>query len=402
MGVLNLSFALTRACLGRIAVFVCLTALLCLTAGLLGSFLLGEGAMPPVKIAIVDEDDTAESRMLLSYLEGMEEGRELIAFAITDAAGAQGMMESGEATAAVLIPSGFMAGVLDGTNAPFIVTLDPSTPMRAGVVRVFAGVYADMLRTGQQGVYISLDAARQHGTAEQWQEMFRTANLRFLMAMMNRESVLEETELHPTGQVSVALHYVSAAFVFLMLLGVCLFLDVWARAASRRVLLRLSALGNHWLPTGLSYTLGAAIPLGIACLLLALLAAAVNSSLELGLVHWPTTALALFVLILCCGAFLAAISRLFGQGAVGNTFVFLYGLGGLFLSGGVLPPTYLAPILVSLGRLAPHYWLTRLLSYAIVGEVNAAALAGSLVFIAIFGLVAVAGVARGSKVGALI
>jgi len=403
MGILNLSFALTRACFGRISVFVCSAALLCLTAGLLGSFLLGGDATPPITIAIVDEDNSLESRLLLNYLEGAHEGRELIVFAITDAAGAEEMLDTGQVSASILIPAGFMAGVLDGTNPPFIVTLDPSTPMRSQVVRLFADVYADMLRTGQQGVYIALDAARQQGTAEQWQEMFRVANMRFLMAMLNREHVLEETKLSPTGQVGVALHYGAAAFVFLLLLGVCLFLDVWARAGSKQVLQRLSALGNHWLPTGLLYTLGAAVPIGAACLLLTLLTLTANGIFGLGLVGWPVLPLALIVLILCGAAFLAALSLMFGhltqQGAGGNTFVFLYGLVGLFLSGGILPPTYLAPTLVGLGRLTPHYWLTRLLSYSLVGEVNLSALAGSLAFVAVFAAIALAGAARYSKAG---
>ena len=398
MGILNLSLALTRACFGRIALFVCLTALLCLTAGLLGSFILA-GESAPITIAIVDEDDSLESRLLLNYLESAHQGSELLALVITEATAADEMLRTGRASASILIPHGFMAGVLDGTNPPFTVTLDPATPMRAELVRLFATVYADMLRTGQQGVYTALDAARQHGTGEQWQEMFRAANMRFLMAMINRESALKETELTPTGRVSAALHYGAAAFVFLILLGVCLFLDSWARAASRPVLRRISALGNHWLSTGLLYTLGAAIPIGVSSLLLVLGALGANAAFGLALAGWVAL-LAILPLILCAGAFLSATSRVFGQGVGGHTFVFLYGLAGLFLSGGILPPAYLAPAIAGLGRLTPHYWLTRLLSYALAGEINQAALAGSLAFAALFAVITVVGVVRDSKAGA--
>ena len=399
MGIVRLSLALTRSCAKRIAMFVCLTALLCLTAGLLGSFLLyEEGAVQPIKVALVDEDGSMESRMLLNYLESLEQYRRLITFAQTDWAAAQVMLDSGQASAAIVIPAGFMAGVMDGSNPPFTVTLDAGSPMRAAVIRLFAGIYADMLRTGQQGVYIALDAARDYAP-QHWQEMFRAANMRYLAAMLNRGSVQQSRELSPTGQTSAAIHYGAAAFVFLMLLGSSLFLDWWARAASRPVLLRLDILGVGRLQAGLCYLAGAAIPFGAACLLLVLGVGAANAIFGLGLSASAALAVALLMLILCGAAFMSAVSRLFGQGPGGNVFVFLYGLLCLFLSGGILPPAYMAPALVTMGRFTPHYWLARLLSQGLGGRLEGAALAGSAAFVAAFALVSLALIFRDGKVG---
>jgi len=381
--------------------FVCLTVLLCVTAGLLGSFFLsGESAVQPITIALVDEDDSIESRMLLNYLEGVEEYRRLIDFYQTDREQSQAMLSQGRANAEIVIPEGFMAGVMDGANPPFTVTLNADTPMRAAIIRMFTGVYADMLRIGQQGVYIALDAARDYGSAEQQQEMFRAANMRFLAAILNRASVQESRELNPTGQSSAAIHYAAAAFVFLMLLGSSLFLDLWARAASRPVLLRLDAMGAGLLKAGIFYLAGAAVPFGAACLLLVLGIGAANLILSFGLGMSVAVILALFMLILCGAAFLTAVSRLFGQGPGGCVFVFLYGLICLFLSGGVLPPAYLAPALAAAGRLTPHYWLSRLLARGISGNIDAVALAGSAIFVAFFALVGVCAIIRDGKVGA--
>jgi len=402
MGIIRLSFALTRSCFKRILLFACLTVLLCFTAGLLGSFFLsGEGAIQPITIALVDEDGSLESRMLLNYLEGLGEEHSLLAFSLTDRAGSQAMLEQGAASAVIAIPEGFMAGVMDGSNPPFIVTLDAGSPMRAAIIRLFASVYADMLRTGQQGVYIALDAARDYGDAAQQQEMFRTANLRFLTAMLNRGSIQENRMLSPTGQSSAGIHYAAAAFVFLILLGSSLFIDLWARAASKPVLLRLNAMGGSGgMKAGLCYLAGAAAPFGAACLLLVFGINLTSLIFGFGPIISGGVIVALLMLILCGAAFLTAVSRLFGQGPGGCVFVFLYGLAGLFLSGGVLPPAYLAPALMSAGRLTPHYWLSRLLARGIDGSVDLGALAGSAAFVAFFALVAICAILRDGKAGA--
>ena len=400
MAIIRLSFALTRAHVGRIALFACLTALLCVSAGLLGSFLLGgQMGIPPITIAVVDEDDSMESRMLVDYLEEMQQARALLRFVQTQRAHSREMLDTGEASAAIVIPAGFMAGVMDGSNPPFTVTLDAASPMRAALVRLFAQVYVDMLRTGQKGVYIALDAAREYGSAAQQQEMFLAANMRFLSAMLGRASVLEPRELGPTGDVSVATHYAAAAFVFLTLLGACLFLDIWARAAARPVLLRLRPLGGRRLHTGFCYVAGACVPFGAALLLLALGGAAANAAL--GLVAGLSLPLivSLLMLMLCGAGFLAAVSRVFGGGAGGNVFVFLYGLGGLFLSGGIVPPAYMAQPLAALARLTPHYWLTRLLSHSLGGQLDTAALLGSVAFAALLGALAVVSLCRDAKAG---
>ena len=400
MGILRLSVALTRAHFLRIVIFVCLSALLCVTAGLLGSFLLGgEGVVQPITVAIVDEDDSIESRLLVGYLEDMELESGLLRFEYTDRAHSQSLLDAGAVSAAIVIPQGFMAGVMDGSNPPFIVTLDAGSPLRAAVIRLFALVFADMLRTGQQGVYIALDAARVHGTAEQWQEMFRTANLRYLAAMLNRNTLLDERELSPTGEVSAAVHYGAAAFVFILLLGATLFLDVWARAASKPVLLRLSALGVGRLRGGLCYLAGGCVPFGATLLLLALFGGAAGALLGLGVLFSAPLVLALVLLTACGGAFLVAASRLLGQGAGANVLVFLYGLVCLFLSGGILPPAYMAPALTALGRLTPHYWLSRLLAGGLSGQLDIAALAGSSAFVMLFAGVALCALYQGAKEG---
>ena len=395
---IRLSAALTRFCLRRILIFVCLTALLSILAGLLGIY-YGEGAVEPIGVALVDADDSFESRMLTGYLLEMEEYRRLLTFRQTDLAGGQADLRAGEVSAVIVIPAGFMAGVMEGSNAPFLVTLDSASPMRAALIRTFAGVYADMLRTGQQGVYIALDAAREQGSAEQRGEMFRQANLRFLAAMLNRESLREVETVTPTGQVGVATHYAAAAFVFLILLGASLFLDVWGRALSRPILLRLSALGAGGPKAGLCFLAGASLPFGLAALLLFLLAVAAH----LAFGPWFALSLpllaALALIVLSAGAFLVAVTRLFGEGPAGGVFVFLYGLAGLFLSGGILPPAYLAPGFALAGRFIPHSHLTALLSYGLGGSLNAGALAGSAAFAAFFSLVALFGLLRDGRVG---
>lgn len=396
MGILKLGLRLTASCTKRILLFVCLTALLCVAAGLLGNYLLYGGAMDPVTIALVDEDNSFESRMLLNYLEDYDDYREVLRFVRTDEAAANAMLESGEATAAIQIPPEFVAGVMDGRNNPFTITLSRQMPMKAALVRVFADVYADMLQTGQQGIYTALSATRDLGTDEQYREMYRTANLRYLSAILNRLGMQAEREVSATGG-SAAAYYSAAALVFLLLLGSILFLDVWAGASSREVLLRLAAKGNNPAATGLMYVVTGMIPFLAAGILLAAGIVAANLVFDWGIAVSLPLGAALLVLVLCSGAFMVAAARLFGGGASGSVFVFVFSCIGLFLSGGVLPTAYLAPLLAAAGKLTPHYWLSALLRDGMAGTLNAMALMVSLVFALLFAAIAVLSIAGGGK-----
>lgn len=398
MGILRLGLRLTLSCTKRIVIFVCLTALLCVAAGLLGSLLL-YGGIDPVTVVVVDEEDSFESRMLLNYLEDYEDYREILRFVRSDAREADAMLNSGEATAVIRIPPAFIAGVLDGGNRPFVITLTEKTPLKAALVKVFADVYADMLKTGQTGVYTALSAAREQGDDAQYQEMYRTANLRYITAMLNRFSMKTEREVSPTGGSGAAEYYGAAALVFLMLLGSVLFLDVWSGAASGRVLKGLAARGNPPWRTGLCLVLTAAMPFAVACFLLVGGIGAASIALDGGFVLSLPLLAALLVLVLCAGAFMLALSRVFGEGSSGSVFAFLFSLAALFLSGGILPEAYLAPALAALGKLTPHYWLSALLRESLQGSLAWEPLVASLAFVVLLAAVAMISVARAGRVG---
>lgn len=398
LAILKLGGKLTLSCRIRMLVFLCLTALLCLTAGLLGNYLLyGEGSFQPLALAVVDEDNTFESRLLLNYLDDLKDYEELVAFLRVEGPEARRLLEEGKVTAVVTIPAGFMSGVIDGSNDPFRVLLDGRSPLRADLMRLFAGSYTDMLRSGQMGVYTALDGVTVWNP-EGHKEMLRLSNLRYIGAVLSRGELLEMKPVTATGPVSVGLYYGVAAFVFLLLLGSVLFLDVWAAASARPILLGLASKGRNPLQTGLLFSLSASIPFGVACLLLGSVAFLLCQMAGIAFPLSGWLLLCLPLLILTAGSFLFASSRLFGTSAAGGTAVFLLSLLGLFLSGGILPQSYLSPLLQRLGSLTPHYWLCRLLTEGLTGALSIPTTVGCLLWVLLLTAIGVAHVWYSSQV----
>ncbi len=402
MHYLRLGGSLTLACRGRLALFLCLTAVLCAAAGLLGTALLyGDAAFAPLSVVIVDEDGTPESRMLLRYVEETPGYGRAVRFTRAGTGSeAALLLAEGAADAAVTIPRGFVAGVFEGRNDPFLIELRGDSPLRAGLVRLFTDTYSEMLTTGQKGIYAALDGASSH-SPEAWNTMYRLANLRYLSAILTRSLVFAPEELTATGGMSPMLYYGAAAFVFLLLLGCVLFLDIWAGAASRPVLLRLRALGRSPVAAGLALSAAAALPFFVLCLGLGACAAAVTVILDVPLprdIEFAVLLPALLVLCLCAGAFLFAASRLPGV-AGGAAAVFVFSLLGSFLSGGVLPYAMLSPPLRALGALTPHYRLIRLLTGALTGQSAPADFLPPLLFAALFTAIGTAHTAARSSAG---
>ncbi|NSW90174.1 MAG: ABC transporter permease [Firmicutes bacterium] len=126
----------------------------------LSPLLEGNRFIDSFNIAIVDKENSLESRMLINQflsqagsdnISGEESGN-LINFVKTDEATGLEMLKKGEAAGVVIIPEGFVYSMSVGENKPFEVITDSRQPLIANFIKNYMQSYADIISASQNGI----------------------------------------------------------------------------------------------------------------------------------------------------------------------------------------------------------------------------------------------------------
>ncbi|WRS28780.1 ABC transporter permease [Oscillospiraceae bacterium MB08-C2-2] len=355
----------------RFALFIGLTALLCIAAGLLGRFFLTQQrAVEPVSIVLVDLDDTTETRMGFQLLSGMESYSQLLVFEKQEQLKAQEMLRNGLITAVVTIPQGFTDSIKSGVNTPFRLEYSEKTPLKSQLVAAFAQSFAEMLKTSQAGVYTALEYGREQGDDTLYPMLFQSINLEYLRLVGYRDDLFIRQTLSVTASMDAMDYYILCALVFLLGLSPVLLLESVLVLQCPGVTggLRRAGIGNFRSSLALLAALWA------ACL-------CVGGSLSLllwafaqvgGLAFAPTFPFfaGLAVILLAVAAATLLIARLLPSPGAGSLCTALFSLAALLVSGGIIPTDYLSPRLQLLGRLTLNRWAVPLLGEGLAGRTD--------------------------------
>lgn len=126
----------------------------------LSPLLEGNKFIEPFNIAIVDKENSMESRMLINQFLShagtddiySEDASSLVNFIKTDETTGMEMVEKGEAAGVIIIPEGFVYSMSVGENKPFVVITDPSQPLAANFIKKYMESYADLISASQNGI----------------------------------------------------------------------------------------------------------------------------------------------------------------------------------------------------------------------------------------------------------
>ena len=349
----------------------CLIALLATAAGLLGNFFLSEANIAgPVHIAIVDLDDSFETRMILSVItEQSDDYAEMLRFADKTPSGANEALQNGYISAIITLPENFGWSVLSGENLPFVVTYNAERPLSASLIRVVANAFADMLRTSQMGVYVTLNyALEQDLSREDFDMVFMGVNMRFLGFVLGRDEMFV-TQLQSVTVIPIWQSYFIAAYIALMICAALVMTDAVRRNFSKHCLVSLRNRGIS------VHTVFAACVFAYF-----LLFAVLNAAFWLLVTSLPSIAdvmqfpinvsfLASVVAIsLSLAAFAAMLTFVFDNAFSAGAFASLFAVVSLFLSGGIIPVIYFSDGLRVLSNFVWSTWGSELLAAAILDE----------------------------------
>ncbi|MDR3091372.1 MAG: ABC transporter permease [Clostridiales bacterium] len=306
-------------------------AALAAAVSLYGAGRLSVVVLEPVRVAVADNDKSAESAMMTQMLENFSDY--LVAVPAESEEAAVEMTRAGEVSAAVVLPKNFAEGIKSGENQPFTLVTNAREPLKEAVLRRFAESFADMLSGAQGGVYAALDYAAERNP-ESYNKVFTEVNLRFLNLAVNRADLLKTRYAPPAFIITPAAHYRLGLWIFFNIMGTTLFFDIFTENFTERATRRIIQ------ETNAARFAGEAVLAVFACLLV-INAAAAPFVLEKA----PERALqaAAFLLAVAAGGVLLCVCVKSAPAAC--AIVSAADLAAFFASGGVVPPEFLsAPV----------------------------------------------------------
>lgn len=351
---LGLSLRLMRRRLILLVAVALLTALLGqVAAQALADVFSGKSELTGLRIALC-----GPGAQTAANLTGqMEDIRTYCVFeAVEDEAAARAEVQSGAASAAVVLPEGFLDSIYSGENLAPTLILDETHPLEGYLARWAGECAIGLLMDAQTGVTAVREAYQARRAAgdrpeKSQKKVIEEINLVYIQAALGRSDVLRTTTVTATGALAPGDHYALSALAYLALLSGAVFFPLFEERSRRDFLRRLDGVGQSLLPLRLAALSVCAV----------LLAAALSAALAaLGGMSWAgVLAGAVFAAGLA-----GACAAWTGHAGTCSLALFLLATAALFLSGGILPPALLPGPLRALLPFSPVRLLALALSPA--------------------------------------
>ena len=329
-------------------------AILCAAAGIgagAAALLVREGNLyTPVKIAVVDREDSITSRVLVRTVRNLDAFAAVLDAEVMKEEDADRAFRSGEAAAVVILPERFVTDILSGTEAGGVIRLSPALARQSDIVEAAARFGETLLAAGQYGVFSGEVLLDEEGSPSSVRNDYLDRVNRILldegMNVSDTYLRVEEADFGGAGLDAVG-HYVLCWAALVLFLTALAFIPLYRTDASPSLLRRMAVSGVGpvrflgWkliLPFLFRFalTLGLLGALSAAGLIPAFGGEAVLAALLLSL--WMAAVGA--CLALCFGGGVAAVCALAGS--------------GLILCGGVIPRPVLPSWLLTVGDLTPY------------------------------------------------
>ena len=357
---------------------VLLASMSCLVFGA-QKFLYGEQLYRQQKVAIVVEDDSRYTPMLIKFVQQMDSVRTACKFQIEDREDAFLQLQEGEVLAVMVVPQNVLEDIMNGTNTPVQVYMPLDATFESTVFGELLASGASLLTTAQAQTYavydlaISADtlAAQQSETPQamehlhQYEQDIDEWNLD---RALKRGKLFSTETVNVTGKVDLPLFYgISAGILITMLWGMgASFLQLPAPEQTGRMLHRAGLstgrqITTLWLVEGCWLFL-----LQIGYLLL--LGKMLRLYMDIQLTWSSGLLLALFLTALLVSSLQLLVYTFVKEQGLAIITLAILSMGMLFLSGGLVPAAFLPKGINAAATYLPTTWVLQIQSTAMQGN----------------------------------
>ena len=352
----SLQTALTRLCRQRtllvLLTVLCICLPICLAPAAEALFSQGV-SFSGITLAVTAPEGDPVPQLLEEILPSMQDISQYCQVKAMGRAEAEESLRQGDVTAVLVLPEGFVQGILYGENPDVELIVPADRPLEALLTLWVGQSAADMLASFQSGIYAVLElyeACPPEGVS--YDQVVSQINLRYINWTLNRQDLFRTEKISVTGSLPIGLHYGLSLLSFLAMALSPVFCRIYDRkwlASQRRFLTAGRRPFGCWLAsTAASWFV-----------LFVILSISVTVTVKTGFG---------FVVAVCalCSLFCAAFSGLCclitdstpGCGVLSS----LLSLGALSLAGGILPPVMLPQFLQQIMAYSPISWMRSMMA----------------------------------------
>ncbi len=298
-----------------------------------------------IKVAIVDNEDSVISRVLINTISEMEYIHPLLSVETTDEESARSKVMSGECTAAIILPENFVSDIAHGRESKGQIYLSTSLSSQGELIESAVNFGEKLIVSGQFGIFAGERLIKEANAGDDVHDDYLLkSNTRFiaeLMADPERYFTVEELSYENSGLDTMQYFVICWLSAMLFLISL-FFIPFFTRDCTRGLLSRLSSykIGTvrfmFWklvIMTVFRYIiiLAVILPLG-------------------GFLNITPNLIAPLIAAFFITLVGACLTMCTGDGITSNTLVTL---GGLLLCGGLIPMKLLPMGVRFIGRITP-------------------------------------------------
>ncbi|WNB92429.1 ABC transporter permease [Bacillus sp. NEB1478] len=198
----------------------------------------------PFAVAIVDEDNTFETKLLMKQYENSKEIRSVLSFQKTDPAAASKQLANNEIAGMVIVPEGFTEGIRNGKNIPVTVIGNPAKPFQAELLRQVMVSNANLISAAQSGANTVFHYLRKMDLSSAQFSKYRDVIIPdFTLQALNRNKIYETYTLSAFGGITPLEFYSLSGILILLMIGGLFGMSLTARGEQTALRDRLSLQG---------------------------------------------------------------------------------------------------------------------------------------------------------------
>lgn len=175
-------------------------------------------------IVFSSEDDSEIVGMVVSSLSKSKSITTLFNIIETDYNDVADAAAKDETVVSVVIPKGFMYGLMNGKNYPIELYFSKTTSIYSLVITELSLAFQNTLKVAQAGVYTLYDYYNEQGMKKYAPAANTELNIIYLTKALMRENMFKPITLNTTGTKDIKTFYISSGIMVIILLLGCVFI----------------------------------------------------------------------------------------------------------------------------------------------------------------------------------
>ena len=359
---------------GPAVLLTCLLAIACIFAGMAAQS-GAERHTEPVKVALVDNEDSLLSRISISMVTDQSYMSSLMEISQeNDADSALKKMADGSYGAVVVLPDGYMEKIMHGEKCTGKIYISDAIENEAELIKAIADFGSRLLTAGQLGVFAGERVIAEQGLPEEVHSRFlENSNAGLITFALDAYDTVFSFEVIPYGDtgISMIMYYIACWLVMMLFVTGLFFPDLYIADCKGSIYSKLKTCGVG----RVHFMLGKIIYPALFRILIVIIA--VKASAGFFPEFYTESGLSQTQLILFLSAVCIFISFITGNLAValsktGGWAVTILALSAvcLFMAGGLVPRTMLPEILPKLAVYTPFGSALAIVIHAMGGQLG--------------------------------